>query len=348
VSVSRWAAALRLEPERCFVIAEAGVNHNGEVELARRLIDAAVAAGADAVKFQTFDPDLVASAAAPKAEYQRASGSGESQLEMLRRLALAPAAFADLFRYAETRGILFLSTPFDVTSADFLESLGVAAFKLPSGELTNHPFLAHVARKGRPLLLSTGMSDLGEVEAAVDVIRTHGDPPLALFHCVSSYPARPEDCNLRAIETMRRRFDVPVGWSDHTEGIDVALAAVALGAELLEKHFTLDRGLPGPDHKASLEPAEIGRLVAGVRAVTAARGDGVKTPTAGELATAQVVRRSLHASRDLPKGHVLRDADLVALRPGTGLAPSARSDVIGRALRVPVGRGEIICEEHLA
>jgi N,N'-diacetyllegionaminate synthase len=350
MTTSPWAAAgLRLAPDRCFVIAEAGVNHNGNVELARRLIDAASAAGADAVKFQTFDPDLLASPAAPKAEYQRASGTPtESQHEMLRRLALPPEVFADLFRYAGDRGILFLSTPFDETSADLLDALGVAALKVPSGELTNHAFLAHVAGKGRPLLVSTGMSDLAEVSAALTVIRASGDPPVALFHCVSRYPARPDECNLRAIETMRSTFDVPVGWSDHTEGIEIALAAVALGAELLEKHFTLDRNLPGPDHSASLEPAELTRLVAAVRAVESARGDGVKRPTPAELDTARVVRRSLHARRDLPKGHVLVDGDLVALRPGTGLAPAARGDVIGRALLVALRRGEILGAEHLA
>jgi N-acetylneuraminate synthase/N,N'-diacetyllegionaminate synthase len=334
---------------RCFVIAEAGVNHNGDEALAHRLVDVAADAGADAVKFQTFDPALLVSRRARKAEYQIArTGAAESQLQMLNRLALRREAFISLAKHAHDRGVRFLSTAFDEDSADFLEELGVAAFKIPSGEITNHPFVAHIARKGRPLLVSTGMSDLAEVDAAISVLLRNGGPPFALLHCVTSYPAPPDDCNLRAMETMRCAFRVPVGWSDHTEGLTIALAAVASGAELIEKHFTLDRQLPGPDHSASLEPIELKELVAAVRLIERARGDGVKAPTASEIPNMAAARRSLHAARDLPAGHVVREDDLIALRPGTGLPPSACSTLVGRILRTPIGGGEMISEEQLA
>jgi N,N'-diacetyllegionaminate synthase len=332
----------------CFVIAEAGVNHNGDAELAHRLVDIAADAGADAVKFQTFEPERLVSPLAPKAEYQLANtGPAESQLDMLRRLALPREALAALAAHAATRGLLFLSTPFDEASADLLEALGMPAFKVPSGEVTNHPLVAHVARKGRPVLLSTGMSTLGEVAEAVQVVREHGNPPLALFHCVTSYPASPAECNLRAMEAMRTAFGVPVGWSDHTMGIQVSLAAVAAGAALLEKHFTVDRTLPGPDHAASLEPGDLSALVRSIREIESALGDGVKRPTASEAANTAVVRRSLHASRSLSAGHVLGPDDLIALRPGTGLSPALRDRLVGRRLRVGVERGEMLGERHL-
>ena len=336
------------EGHPCFVIAEAGVNHNGDADLAHRLVDVAAGAGADAVKFQTFDPERLVSPLARKAEYQMANtGSSESQLEMLRRLVLAPEALAPLAAHAAERGLLFLSTPFDEASTDLLEGLGMPAYKVPSGEVTNHPFVAHLATKGKPVLMSTGMSTLAEVAEAVQVVRENGDPPLALLHCVTNYPAAAADCNLRAIGAMRAAFGVPVGWSDHTAGIQVSLAAVAAGASLLEKHFTIDRGLPGPDHLSSLEPGELAALVTAVREIEAALGDGVKRPATSELANAAVVRRSLHASRPLRAGHVLAPADLIALRPGTGLPPALRDRLVGRKLRVGVERGEMLSERHL-
>jgi len=336
------------EGHPCFVIAEAGVNHNGDVELAHRLVDVAADSGADAVKFQTFDPERLVSPLAAKAAYQVANtGSSESQLEMLRRLVLPRESLAPLAAHASERGLLFLSTPFDEASADLLEGLGMAAFKVPSGEVTNHPLVAHVAAKGKPVLMSTGMSTLAEVAEAVQVVKENGDPPLALLHCVTSYPAAAAECNLRAIQTMKAAFGLPVGWSDHSEGIQVSLAAVAAGANLLEKHFTLDRGLPGPDHQASLEPDELAALVKSVREIESALGDGVKRPAASELPNAAVVRRSLHASRPLPAGHLLGAADLIALRPGTGLPPALRDRLVGRRLRVAVERGEMLAERHL-
>ncbi len=277
------------------MIAEVGVNHNGNPELAHRLVDVAADAGADVVKFQTFDPARLAATGAPTAAYQRAAGEGAAdQREMLARLALPRETWAALQAHARERRMVFLSSPFDEGSADLLEDLDVPAFKVGSGELTNTGFLAYLARKGRPLLVSTGMATMAEVADAVEAIAAAGDPPAALLHCVSAYPARPEDANLRAIETLRAAFGVPAGWSDHTPGIGLPIAAVALGADLLEKHVTLDRGLHGPDHAASLEPEELKAMVAAIRGVEAARGNGEKVPVAAELEVASVARRSLH------------------------------------------------------
>ena len=327
----------------CYVIAEAGVNHNGDLALAKRLVDVAVAAGADAVKFQTFQAELLASAAAPKANYQKVTTeSAESQLDMLKRLELSPAAHHALLPYCQERGILFLSTPFEETSADFLGSLDVAAYKLPSGEITNLPFLAHVARKGRPLIISTGMSTLGEVETALQTVAAAGDPPVALLHCVSNYPADPAQTNLRAMLTMHAAFGVPVGYSDHTPGIEVALAAVALGACIIEKHFTLDKTLPGPDHQASSEPAELQALIRGIRKVEASLGTGRKVPARCEANTAGVGRKSLIAAADLPSGEVLTERSIAIKRPGNGLPPAARPYVVGRTLKVAVRAGEVL------
>jgi len=330
-------------PRRCFVIAEAGVNHNGDPEMARRLVDAAATVGADAVKFQTFDPDALAAADAPKAEYQmRARSGGATQREMLRALVLPPELHLELQERAEAHKLVFLSSPFDEGSADFLDALSVPAYKIPSGELTNHPFLAHVAAKHRPLLVSTGMSTLDEVRDAVEVIRANGAPPLALFHCVSSYPARPEDANLRAMATLREAFNVPVGWSDHTPGIDIAIAAVALGADLIEKHLTLNRDLPGPDHRASLDPRQMADMIAAVRHVTAALGDGVKKPVEAEAEIARVARKSLHFAMTLPAGTTLQREHFLALRPGTGVSPARIGELCGRVLPQAVSAGELV------
>lgn len=330
----------------CFVIAEAGVNHNGDLRLARQLVEAAAEAGADAVKFQTFQADRVVAPGAPKAEYQkRTSGAEESQLEMLKRLELSEDDHRALIEHSSQAGIVFLSTPFDESSADLLHRLGVPAFKLPSGEITNLPFLEHVARKGLPILLSTGMSTLAEVDEAVRAIRDAANPPLALLHCVSNYPASPSDVNLRAMDTMRAAFSVPIGYSDHTLGDAITLAAVARGASIIEKHFTLDRGLPGPDHQASLEPGEIAALVRSIRSVEESLGTGRKEPAASESGTAAAARKSIAAARDLPAGHVIAAEDLARLRPGTGLAPAMLRHVVGRILKRPVERGELFCWE---
>jgi N,N'-diacetyllegionaminate synthase len=332
----------------CFIIAEAGVNHNGDPMLAKQLVDVAVAAGADAVKFQTFRADRLATMYAPKAGYQRrTTDPNESQYAMLKRLELTEAMHEMLVQYCQDRGIIFLSTPFDEESADYLAKLGVPAFKTPSGEITNHPYLRHLALKGLPMVVSTGMANLGEVDAAMRTIRSSGSPPVALLHCVSNYPADPSDANLRAMGTMARAFDAPVGWSDHTSGLEVSLAAVALGAAVIEKHYTTDRDLPGPDHEASLEPRELADLVQGIRKVEAALGNGVKEPTSSERGTAEAARKSIVAAHDLAAGAMLTPHDLVAKRPGTGLPPSLLPHIIGRRARVHIRGGTVVSLEML-
>lgn len=313
------------------IIAEAGVNHNGNLEMARRLVDVAAQAGVDVAKFQSFKAERLAASSAPKADYQlSATGSGESQLEMLRRLELSEMAQKEIKDYCQQKGVLFMSTPFDEGSADFLEGLGVEVFKIPSGEITNLRFLSHVARKGKPMIVSTGMSSLEEVEVAVRTIQGVGNKQIVLLHCVSNYPADPSETNLRAMRTMREAFYVPVGYSDHTMGITIALAAVALGACVIEKHFTLDRNLPGPDHRASLQPDELADLVEGVRMLESSLGDGRKGPAASEAGTAAVARKSLVAARDIPAGTSLTEECIVIKRPGTGLPPSMLSQLLGR------------------
>lgn len=342
VTVGPWRLG---SEERCVVIAEAGVNHNGDLGLAHRLVDVAASCGADAVKFQTFRAEAVLSPQAEKAAYQKeTTGGGESQLEMARRLELPFEAFVELAEHCRQRGVVFLSTPFDEESASFLDSLGVIAFKVSSGDLTNLPFLRRLAAFGRPLIVSTGMATLGEVERAVEQC---GRSSLVLLHCVSAYPAAAADVNLRAMETLHRAFGVPVGLSDHTEGIAVALAAAALGACMVEKHFTLDRTLPGPDHRASLEPQELAALVRGVREVREALGDGYKRPVRAERDTARVARRSLVAARDLVAGEVVTEEMIAIKRPGNGLAPALLPYVLGRRMAKAVRAGELISWEML-
>jgi len=328
-----------------FMIAEAGVNHNGDLKLARALIDVAVEAGADAVKFQTFQADRLATPDAPKADYQlRTTGDAESQFDMLRRLELSPDAHRELQSYCHERGIIFLSTPFDEEAVDLLDELGVPAFKISSGDLTNSPLLEHVASKGKPVILSTGMSELSELIEAVSVLNTAGCENPVLLHCVSNYPADAAEVNLRAMQTMRSAFDVPVGFSDHTEGIDVALAAVALGACVIEKHFTLDRTLPGPDHRASLEPAELRELVRSIRRVETALGNGRKVPSASEVETAKVARRSLVAARDIPAGVTLERSMVVMRRPGTGMSPGMLETLLNRRAVREIAAGTLLDE----
>ncbi len=327
----------------CFIIAEAGVNHNGSLDLARRLVDAAKAAGADAVKFQTFQTAHLVTRTAPKAEYQlQATGGQESQYEMLSRLQLSPADHRCLLACCQEAGIVFLSTPFDEPSADLLDELGVPALKIGSGEVTNLPFLTYLGRKGKPLLLSTGMSYLAEVDEAVRAIRSAGCDQLVLLHCVSDYPAEPADVNLRAMRTMARAFDLPVGYSDHTLGDEVALAAVALGACVIEKHFTLDRGLPGPDHRASLEPAELTSLVRSIRLVEQSMGDGIKRPAASEESARTVGRRSVVAARAISAGTVLTRDMLAAKRPASGMPPAWIDLLVGRTAAVDIPADALI------
>ncbi len=330
----------------CFVIAEAGVNHNGDVALAERLVDAAADAGADCVKFQTFRAARLVSSSAEKAPYQQQATGQGSQQEMLENLSLPDDAWPRLMARASDRRILFLSTPFDAESADLLLRLGVGALKLGSGELTNHLLLAHVAGAGVPLLLSTGMASLDDVAAARDLVVAAG-APLALFHCVSSYPAAASDCNLRAMASMRAAFQCPVGFSDHTLGVDMGLAAVAAGAELYEKHLTLSRSMAGPDHRASLEPEEMKRLIVALRGVEAALGDGDKRPRPAELEVRRVARRSLFWTAKLRAGDVVVAANIEALRPATGIEPTRWRDVVGRVVARDVDAGRLIAWEDL-
>jgi len=332
----------------CFIIAEAGVNHNGDIKLAKKLIDVAVKAGADAVKFQTFQAEELVTETAEKAEYQKeTTGSKESQFAMIKKLELSDKNFKELFTYAQRKEIIFLSTPFDPESVDLLDKLGVPAIKVGSGEITNFPLLKHIASKQKPVILSTGMSTLDEVTEAVEVIRKAGSEEIALLHCVSCYPARIEDTNLRAIETLRRKFNLPVGLSDHTVGIHIPIAAVALGACIIEKHFTLDKNLPGPDHRASLEPAELKEMVQAIRSVESALGDGIKRPTADEKETKKAARRSLVARTNIPAGTVITEDMLDIKRPGTGLEPKLINLVIGKKAKKNIAFGEIITHSRL-
>ena len=330
----------------CFIIAEAGVNHNGSLDMACQMVQAAAQAGVDAVKFQTFKAEKLTTAQAPKASYQaKSTGGDENQLEMLRRLELSEADFQTLADECRKNNILFLSTPFDEDSADFLASLDMAAFKISSGEITNLPFLDHVARKGKPVILSTGMSYLSEVDLAVRTIQTAGNHELILLHCTSNYPADPADVNLRAMLTLEQAFQTPVGFSDHTMGIEIPLAAVAMGASVIEKHFTLDRSLPGPDHQASLEPGELEALVKGIRKVEMSLGHGRKEPVEREANTAAVARKSIVARVDIPMGTIFNETHFRMMRPGTGLPSAMLQYVIGRTARVNIPAGALVTFE---
>jgi N,N'-diacetyllegionaminate synthase len=332
----------------CFVIAEAGVNHNGIPQTAHDLVRVAAEAGADAVKFQTFRADSLVTPAAPKARYQMENtGAEETQWAMLHRLELPRQVFEDLARDCAERGILFLSTAFDEESADFLNELGMEAFKIPSGELTNLPLIQHCAGFDKPLLISTGMANLTEVEDAVHAASGRRKDRCALLHCLSNYPANPDEVNLRAMSTMERKFKIPVGYSDHTEGIDVALAAVAAGACVLEKHFTLDRSLPGPDHKASLAPEALAELVQRVHGIEKMLGHGRKEPTPSEQEVARVARRSIVAASDLNHGVTLTREMLAFKRPGSGLAPKELEGILGRKLNQSLSLGTLIQWSHL-
>lgn len=315
----------------CFIIAEAGVNHNGRIALAHQLVDAAVKAGADAVKFQTFKAEKLVTRDAPQAEYQaRNTGKTESQYDMLKRLELSAEAYRELSAYCRKRKIIFLSTPFDEESADLLEALNVPAFKIGSGELTNLPFLSHVARKKKPMIISTGMATIAEVKEAIIAIRRIGNKQIVLLHCVSSYPAEARWANLRAIQNMQKQFGLPVGYSDHTIGHETALAAVALGACVIEKHFTIDRNLPGPDQKLSLEPDELKQLINEIRIVELALGNGIKRPVKTEKPIANLVRRSLVAACNIPAGILLARKHIAIKRPGTGLPPAMLTKLVGQ------------------
>lgn len=323
---------------KVFIIAEAGVNHNGSLEVCRKLIDVAVKAGADAVKFQTFRADRLVTATASRAEYQIVNtGSNKSQFEMLEKLELSPEMHRELFSYCKKRNIIFMSTPFDEASVDLLGSLGLKIFKISSGEITNKLLIQYIASKKKPIILSTGMSYLGEVENAIswidEIWNTLDEKPrLTILHCVSGYPARIEDVNLRAIKTMEMAFGLPVGYSDHTMGTEITMAAVAMGAKVIEKHFTLDRDMEGPDHKTSLEPEELEAMVKAIRNVEMAMGDGIKKPADCENDIKNTVRRSLVTARDVKSGERISSKDILLKRPGTGIPAEFKDKIVGMEL----------------
>ena len=332
----------------CFIIAEAGVNHNGSIDTAKRLIDVAVGAGADAVKFQTFRADKVTTTTATKAKYQiENTGTDETQFEMLKRLELSIGAHKELFSYCNKKNIIFMSTPFDEGSADMLDNLGMTIFKIPSGEITNKPLIQYVAGKKKPIILSTGMSYLGEVEKAINWINEVWDKlskksQLTLLHCTSNYPSKVSDCNLLAMKTMEKSFGLPVGYSDHTLGIEIPIAAVALGARVIEKHFTLDRNMEGPDHKASLEPDELKTMVKAIRNVEKAIGNGIKKPSKNEEEIKNIARRSLVASRHIKAGETVSLNEISIKRHGIGIAPELIEQIINKVAKIDIKKDSLL------
>jgi N-acetylneuraminate synthase len=360
-----------MHTEHVYIIAEAGVNHNGRLDLALALVDAAADAGADAVKFQTFKAEKLASSSAPKAGYQKANTeTTETQVEMLKKLELPREWHVELHAHAKSRGIQFLSTAFDTGSLDFLTTMDLPLYKIPSGELTNGPLLWRFARTGKPLILSTGMATLAEVEGALAIVAhglIHPEEPssveeiwknwskpesrqalagrISLLHCTSQYPTPPEEVNLRAMDTLATSFGLPVGYSDHTEGWLIPVAAVARGARIIEKHFTLDRTLPGPDHKASLEPTELKQMIANIRALELAMGSGNKVPQPGEWDTRRAARQQVIAARDISAGAIIAREDLATARCGHGIEANQLWDLIGTRARRDLSAGEAFTRE---
>jgi len=316
-----------------FIIAEAGVNHNGSLKMAKQLIDAAVEAKADAVKFQTFKAEAVMTKTAPKASYQKKTAvDTESQFDMVKKLELGKSAHQELYAYCEAKGIMFLSAPFDLESIDLLNELGLKIFKIPSGEITNYPYLTKIGKLKKHILLSTGMADLSEIAWAINLLVEQGTSKdkITVLHCHTEYPTKMEDANLLAMQVIKSNFDVEVGYSDHTLGIEAPIAAAALGATVIEKHFTLDRMLPGPDHQASLEPGELSAMIKAVRNIEKALGQRIKTPSAAEEQIRSIVRKSIVAARDIKKGEIFTEESLTIKRPGTGISPMRWTQVIGQ------------------
>jgi len=329
--------------EPCFIIAEAGVNHNGDLTLAKKLIDMAYDAGADAIKFQTFRAAHLVTRNAEKAEYQKINDkTTTTQYQMLKKLEFSKAEFKKLQSYAKKKGLIFLSTAFDDESIDLLAALKVPAYKVPSGEITNTPYLKKIASKNKPIIMSTGMSTMTEVEDALNQLRQYGCNEIILLHCTTSYPAPLESVNLRVLDTLNKTFGIPVGYSDHTEGIIVAIAAVARGACIIEKHITLDRTLPGPDHAASLEPVELKKMICAIRDVEKALGVPEKKLESCEVSNRRLVRKSIVAACDISKGSVLSETMLTQKRPGTGIEPKYTQDLVGKRVKNTIIKDSLI------
>ena len=325
-----------------FIIAEAGVNHNGSFELACKLVDAAKEAGVDCIKFQTFKSDKLVSHTAQKAEYQKDTTGEGSQVDMLKKLELSYEEFISLKDYCDKNGICFLSTPFDFDSIDFLNSINMPFWKIPSGEVTNYPYLVALAKTGKTVVMSTGMCEMDEIQTAINVLRDNGAKEIKLLHCNTEYPTPFEDVNLRAMNAMRDAFGLEVGYSDHTKGIEVPVAAAALGATIIEKHFTLDRNMEGPDHKASLEPDELAQMVNCIRNIEKALGNGVKTPSPSEKKNIAVARKSIVAAKSIKAGEMLTEDNITVKRPGTGISPMKWREVIGTKAARDFAEDELI------
>lgn len=322
---------------KVIIIAEAGVNHNGDILLAKKLIDVAVEAGVDYVKFQTFKADNLVSKDAKKANYQteNINDGDDSQYNMLKRLELSHENHLELIKYCSQKNINFFSTAFDVDGVNYLNDLELTFFKIPSGEITNYPYLKAIALCGKPVIMSTGMCNENEIESAIEVLIKYGllKENISILHCNTEYPTPMKDVNLKAMLSIKQKFGVKIGYSDHTLGIEVPIAAVALGAMIIEKHFTLDRNLPGPDHLASLEPIELKKMVSAIRNIELAiSGDGLKKPSESESKNISIARKSIHLNKNLQKGHILTENDIVSLRPGDGISPMEWGNVIGKRL----------------
>jgi N,N'-diacetyllegionaminate synthase len=337
---------------KTLIIAEAGVNHNGNMALARQLILVAVDARADFIKFQTFKANHLVSKSAPKADYQKknTNNGDDTQFNMLKKLELDKSMHIELYNYCTSKGIQFLSTGFDVESIDLLDQLGIPFFKIPSGEITNKPYLQYIARKSKPVIMSTGMADMEEIKAAMDVLTRHGltKEQITVLHCNTEYPTPMKDVNLKAMLTIQHELGVKVGYSDHTTGIEIPIAAVAMGATVIEKHFTLDRNLPGPDHKASLEPEELKAMVKAIRNVELAiTGNGIKKPSESEKHNLVIVRKSIHLNQRVEAGTILTAKYLIMKRPGNGISPMDIDKVIGKILAVTLEADSLLSWEHL-
>ena len=333
---------IKINFKKCFIIAEAGVNHNGSLDLAKKLVDAAKNAGADAVKFQTFKSENLVTKTAKAADYQKANtGKNETQMEMLKKLELKENEFEELKKYCDSQKVIFLSSPHTEDAIKFLKPL-VKIYKIGSGDLTNLPFLSIIAKNKKPIILSTGMSDLQEVSNAINVIKKAGNQNIYLLHCTTSYPCKFEDVNIKAMITLKNKFNLPVGYSDHTPGTEVAVAAVALGAKIIEKHITLDDNMSGPDHSASLNPEEFKQMVFEIRNIEKSMGDGIKKPTKSELSIGKLVRKSLVAKDDIIKGETIKKDMLIIKRPGTGIDPKYFNKVIGKKAKKNIKADEVI------
>ena len=325
-----------------YIIAEAGVNHNGSFELACKLVDEAKKAGVDCIKFQTFKSENLVSGNAQKAEYQKNTTGEGSQIDMLKKLELSYDEFVELKKYCDEKKICFLSTPFDMESIDFLDSIDMPFWKIPSGEVTNLPYLTALAKTGKPIVMSTGMCEIEEIAAAMTVLKENGVKSIKLLHCNTEYPTPFEDVNLLAMNEMKEVFGVEVGYSDHTKGIEVPIAAVALGATIIEKHFTLDRNMEGPDHKASLEPDELAAMVSSIRHIEKSLGTGEKKPSESEKKNITIARKSIVAKTDIKKGDIFSEENITVKRPGNGISPMKWNEVIGQEAGRDFQKDELI------